>query len=58
VLVGSSSTQVFNICNDGDCEIKFKLSVTQKIEGSSAAQALSANGKMPGNARPSSNYTS
>ena len=42
VLVGSSGTKTFNICNDGDCLLKYRLTVNQKVEGNSADQQVAA----------------
>lgn len=42
VLVGSSGTKTFNICNNGDCLLKYRLSVDQKVEGNSADQQISS----------------
>ena len=36
VLVGSSASQLFDICNEGNCAVQFLLSVEQKVEGQSA----------------------
>ncbi|XP_067934870.1 cilia- and flagella-associated protein 65-like [Watersipora subatra] len=38
VLVGSSKSQVFDICNEGNCAAQFLLRVEQKVEGQTAGQ--------------------